>query len=342
MIPNRVTQTELARRLGVSQGAVNRALSGHGGISEALARQIRDLADSLGYRPNFGARAMRDGRVNIIALIVSGLGHGGHTPSLLIGGIEHELVCGGNKLHVTDLPGGPMEHDLDLPKLMKELVADGLIINYVRNRKRAAELTDLADHYRLPIVWTNDKKEFDAVYPDDFAAGQAAAENLLALGHRRIAFFRLDAEQHFSTTDRYQGYARVLQSAGLSPRLMALDPSMSLSEHIQTTGRNLAADDRPTALIAYEMRETNVALFAAMQQGLKVPQDLSIIAFSDFAAEAVGLPIRTIQTPFSEVGRQAVRMLARKIADGGSAQPSMAIRFTRCYEGASCAPPATS
>src|SRR5689334_6241280 len=187
----------------------------------------------MGYKPNSSARAMRNGRIDCAALVLS-RSHPqvlSHIPVGLLDGLDDELAHHNMHLTVSRLTDEQLSRDDFLPKVLREYMADGMIVNYTH--EIPPRMLELIHAHHTPAVWVNAKLKSDCVHPDDLAAADAATRALIEQGHRRIAmlhliepgvFERLSFEQarprfHYSVADRAEGYARAMHAAGLKSRV---------------------------------------------------------------------------------------------------------------------------
>jgi LacI family transcriptional regulator len=143
-----------------------------------------------------------------------------------------------------------------------------------------------------------------------------AAGHLLSLGHRRIAAIT-GPPGWIATEDRLRGYRGALAAAGIMP-----DPSLEVASDWATGGGWKAAerlfelDEPPTAIFAFNDMLAIGALQFARHRGLRVPEDLSVVGFDDtFEASIVTPTLTTVRQPLAEMGRMAVALLARLLAN---------------------------
>jgi len=164
-----ITQKEIARRLKVTQQTVSLALSGDGRISEEVREKVRELARKHGYRPNLAARTMQSGRLGNVILVPSNL-PGDHSLELDFLRILHdELLARDLHLSYVQVPDEELTQSESLPRLLREVAADGIIIHYSMNAPAA--LKELVERTTQPVVWVSDKLKHDCVYDDGVAAG---------------------------------------------------------------------------------------------------------------------------------------------------------------------------
>jgi LacI family transcriptional regulator len=139
---------------------------------------------------------------------------------------------------------------------------------------------------------------------------------LLGLGHTRIAYedFIFHSERavemrHYSVTDRYEGYAAAMKTAGLQPRRLSTE-RVDERHHVAVIKAALQNAERPTAILTYYPHGTALSvLFAAQSCGLRVPEDLSLMTFHETANYFNDICITTMQIPERRMGQAAVEKL---------------------------------
>lgn len=324
----------IAERIGVSPNTVLRVLRGENkevwaGTAQR-AERIRALARELGYRPHGSARAMRRGRFDTLALLLSADLGRSHLPEDLLNGIADACDGAGQRLTVAKVSDQRLTDPQLLPRILGESSSDGLLINYTD--RIPAAMPELIGRCRIPAVWINSRHEHDAVWYDDAGGAAAATRLLLQLGHRRIAWLDFvglgESDPHYSRGERARGVAETLAAAGVPGLDLGRLQGVPVADRLAATVDLLRRPDRPSAIIAYDGGER--LLYAAALAGLRVPQDLALIVFgaaagSDRPAERqahFGRSLATIAIPGEAAGAAAVEMLLAKIRDGGVAQPS--------------------
>ena len=220
-----VTLKRIAEHCGLSLQTVGAVLGSRAHLFRPETRErVLRAAAQLGYRRNSAAKAMRSGRFACAALVLSDNPWRSTLFREQVAGMDHALTAAGMHLAHALIP----EHDLRehgrVPKILGELMADGLLINYTTGIPPALDRV-MAKHH-LPAIWMNVRRDRDCVHPDDEGAGRLATEHLLALGHRRIAYVDYchatgQPDQHYSAADRQTGYAAAMRAAGLAPRVIA-------------------------------------------------------------------------------------------------------------------------
>lgn len=339
-----ITVKDIAKICDLSLSTVIHILGNRGHRYRPETRErVLAVAQRRGYRPNTSARAMRKGRFDCVALLMSSTNstRSNLFPSALKG------ICDAldkHNLHLTlvSLPDEKLINEGFMPKILREWMADGLLINY--NTAIPQRMIQLIRDYAIPCVWMRSKHAGNCIYPDEKEAGREATNYLLKLGHSRIAY--VDYTQgaynlstaHFGVLDCEAGYSEAMQNAGFNPWIIREADYVPREVRPARFMTLLTQPKRPTAIVAYASSAAWPAVYAAIQLGWKLPDDLSVITFSYQVENLLGQTLTTMLTPEYELGQQAVELLMERIINPGSSLPPRALKF-KLAEGNSCAPP---
>ena len=274
----RVTIADIARKAQVSTSAVSYALNGRRGVSDVTRRRIVGLARDLGWQPHSAARALKASRADSVGLVLAGTGDAfgdAHFLLRFLAGLEGELGRRGVALVLHTVPDRIAETDV-YEQWYGERRVDGMIVlNPVLDDPRldslerlgvpAVVVGDLRGRARLPCVWT-----------DDLDAAELAVDHLVALGHRRIARVG-GTPQLLHSGIRKQGFRKAMAAAGLDPA-MDIDTEYS----IEPATHDLLRSARPPTAIIYESDVMAMeALGVMLEEGIAVPDDVSILGWDD-------------------------------------------------------------
>ncbi len=326
--------TEIARQLGVSRQLVSKVLNGgrsSAGASDQTRRRVLKTARRLGYRPNAAARTIATGKCNAVGLVLSTHDSQSTVFGKMMRGIHDRLAADQMHLVTTFLDDARLTSDDAVPRILGEIMVDGLLINYTH--AVPPRMVELIAQHRIPSVWINSKQKRNCIYINDFAAAHEATRRLLALGHRRVLFLNttlsVDAktgEAHYSHADRRAGYDKAMHEAGLEARV--LTPSGWWQTDAISRARGLlSSPDRPSAVVAYSDLQADILMRAAETLGLTLGRDLSVICFSA-AQNAVGPTVDTMLLPEAELGEAAVEQLLLAIAEPAAVLPPVALPMT--------------
>jgi LacI family transcriptional regulator len=338
------TITTIAAHMGLSRATVTHVLNGRATeqrIKPETQERVLKVAHELGYRANAAARAIRAGRFGNIALIQSLYGQ--YLPGELLHGLTKAIAARDIRFVLTQVPDMVIEDEAYLPHTMRELSVDGMIIN--RHLGFSEPYLNRIHRFGIPAVFLNVKQEYDCVHPDDLMGGRIGVEFLLQLGHERIAY--IDTEEpenrHYSKQDRRAGYEQAMQGAGKTPQVALFPKACPLpgqsgtDPRVEAARRLLTQQNRPTAILAYEIAEAMAVVHAAHLLRIRIPQDLSLVQFHHRIDLRYFIPIQTVSNAMTEVGMEAVEMLLEKIENPQTTLPARVVPV-KMLEGATCMP----
>ncbi|MGW4897279.1 LacI family DNA-binding transcriptional regulator [Kitasatospora sp. NPDC004240] len=317
---HRVTIRDVAARAGVSAGAVSLALNDRPGVSEETRRRITEAARELGWTPSRTARSLAGGGVHTIGLAVTR-----DTMSVRLDPVYMALI-GGMESVLTERSCALLLHiaaDLDAEiALYRQWWQSGSVNGTVLTGVLADDpRIEAVHHLGMPAVAVAHPSlsgPFPAVWNDDAAAIGEAARYLAMLGHRRIARVGGPASLGQSVV-RSRAFAAAVAASAASG---AGDVPTDLSAHdgARATRSLLAAADRPTAILYDNDIMAVAGLAVAAEMGLRVPGDLSVVAWDDSDLCRITRPALSALShdPFvfgSEVARCLLQLLDEGHAD---------------------------
>lgn len=323
---SRTTLMDIARETGLSHMTVQRALTGSPSVRPQTRDRVMEVANRLGYRPNASARAMRNGRFNHVGVVSSKELLRSNMTLELLDGIDDILSAEDMHLVLARLTDDELTGGDTVPRIISQSMIDGLIIKY-DNHVPSAMISQL-DHYRIPYVWVNVKRETDCVYPDDFAGAKEATERFIGLGHKRIAYADFsydpsDEQEHYSGVDRAAGYEAAMKGAGLTPFTTRTQED-SLENRISRS-KSIIEQVNPTAIIGYG--ESAIWPFHALSHRMNysTETDVQLYTMDGKLPDYLGLSRTHSEVDQVEVGRQAAKVLMRKLNNGNESIPAIRV-----------------
>lgn len=338
-----ITLEQIAKEAGVSRqtvaNALNRTNKENWGSTARRAARIREVAARMGYLPNVAAKAVRSGKFDCVALILSMNTPFSHLPQAMWQGIHDDLAEHNMHLTMFRLPDDVLKDTQQLPKILREWMADGMLIDYTTSIPR--ELIEIIELSDMPAVWLNTLRTENCVRPDDRAASVAATEYLLSLGHRRIAyvdFHALEAPNgtHYSASERLDGYRQTMASSALPEQIVT---GTRVQSDLLPACKSIVCDpDAPTAILCYGSLDAEYFIVAGAAVGREIPSDFSLMTFGPTDVRIVGIEISRMVVPEYETGRRASELLRAKISQPEASFPSEAVPFA-IAPGQTCASP---
>lgn len=330
-----VTLKQVATQAGVSVPTVSAILNDKTqGFAPKTARRVREAAEQLGYRPNAYRGALMTKRFKSIGLLLSShLSSQWLFRSTLLH-IRRELDTFEQHLMMDTLPAD----DITAPRMLREWCVDGILVSMI---DKADELAPMLARAQSPVVWLNQKLDFDCVRPDDIHGTTQATEHLLELGHTRIGYLHMHVgpeTDHYSIPDREAGYRQTMTRAGLIPQVIRPPRPTRAEAYAPFMREMLRSPDRPTAFVTYGPKEALAVYAAAMELGLRVPEDLSLVGINDERINEIGRPVTTSRIAGGALGWDSVRMVMRMLDEPNMPQPAVVLPF-KWESGDTTAPP---
>ena len=316
--PEAVKLRDIADAAGVTIATASRSLNGSYGVSPSTRERVLDVASRLRYRPNRLARGLVTGRSQILGLIISDI----RNPffSEVARGVEDAAYSAGCDVVLcnSDLDSQKQNHYIS--SLMAKSV-DGIIMNSV-TALREAEQERLAKS-GVPVVLLNRCSahlQFSTVSADNEQGGRLAAEYFLRLGHRRLGHLT-GPRQHGNLSQRAQAFLKAIRESNSAASVAVLHGVHTLAGGHAMALKLFREKQDVTAIFAANDAVAFGVLKAAIEYGVRVPKDVSLIGFDnvDFAA-IVGPPLTTIHQSRYEIGQAAVDILLR-LAKGKDKSP---------------------
>jgi len=308
-MPQRSSIKDIARIAGVSPSTVSRALANSPRISEATRQRIQAIAQDLDYTPSLAARTLVTGASPVIGIVAPSLADP-YIASVMRGVEEASQQHGYQRLVASSQ--GDAEQELEMVQMLSGHNVGGLII---LSSRVAQGYASLLERLAMPVIFVNSLHVGPQVYnvmTDNEYGGWLATNHLITQGHNRIAYLGGPALGR-SQAARAAGYRRALEEAGFSFNpdcLLPGDGSIQAGRQALHWWLNRSAEERPTAIFCYNDLSALGLLSEAYQQGVHVPQQLSVIGFDNLPITDVSIPpLTTVEQRAEELGRQAVASL---------------------------------
>ncbi|MCF8380832.1 MAG: LacI family transcriptional regulator [Bacteroidales bacterium] len=315
MKAHNVTIKDIARELGVSPSTVSRAIKDHPDISTETKKQVKELVEKLKYKPNAVALSLRSRKTNMIGVIVPQIVH--HFFSSVISGIEETAMAGGYNVMIFQSNESYDREVLNVQGLINSRV-DGALVSISKESKKFGHFRELIEN-ETPLVFFDrapEEIEADKVVVDDFAGAFDATEYLIKTGCRRIAHFA--APQHLQIGyKRQRGYISALEKNGIVVDDDLIVKCDTLDEALVITPKIMSLPNPPEAIFTVNDLTAAGVLKALKKLGLKVPEDVSVIGFTDGLVSTVTDPaLSTISQHGFDLGKTAAGILLKRISSG--------------------------
>ena len=312
---NKVTIYDIAKELNIDSSTVSRALNNNSRVTQKTKDRILEKANEMGYQRNLLASSLRNNKTNTIGVIVPRISR--HFFSSAIAGIEETAYeAGYNVIICQSLE--QLSREQKITRTLSENRVDGVLISI------SMETTD-CDYLQIfrkngtPLVFFDrhcDNPGNSNVVIDDFQGGFDATEHLILQGCKKIAHFSGPQELEIYK-NRYKGYKSALEKHNIKLDKNLVIPSKLMELDGIESAKKLLSQPIPIDGI---FSSNDTAAISALQylkeEGIKIPEDIAIVGFSNEPISSVIEPsLTTIDQPGFEMGKIAANLLLAQIND---------------------------
>ena len=308
MTSRHISLKDLAKELNVSISTVSRALRDHPDISSEVKEKVKQLALSKNYTPNPLAMGLLKQETRMIGVIVPDLVT--HFYASIISGIEQVANEMGYFILLASSNESVEKEKQAIENLLKARV-EGFIICQTQETQSTEHFEALIER-NIPLVFFDRiclSDRVSTVTVDNKTAAQKITQHFYQQGYRRIAFIS-GPDQLNITKERMAGYLEGLKQSGLPENPALIEHcNLSFESAKQAMARLLDSTNPPDAVFGIN----DTVAFAAMQKikerGLKIPDDIGLVGFTDdFHAMVVDPPLTSITHPTYAIGQEAARL----------------------------------
>lgn len=313
----KIQMSDIARLAGVSTATVSRALNGSELINEETRLRIIELARSLNYTINLGAKNLRSGNNSTIAVVIP------YNPTnrqsisdpfflAMLGSLADALT---DKQYDLLLSRVDSDHLDNVAALYDSGRVGGIIM--IGQWGHHDQLNELARRKVPFVAWGAQLPQqlYCSVGSDNQSGGLLATERLIGLGHQKIAF--MGDKSLPEPEKRHAGYLKALRKAGLkadaalyiASAFAPLDAQRAMREHLDKHGLNFDALVAASDIVAIG------AMGVLRERGIRVPEDVSVVGYDDVEPAAHSFPpLTTVRQPLDLAGVELVDRLIQVMA----------------------------
>ena len=276
----RISLKDLAHELGVSIATVSRALRNSPEIGQEMQMKVKELAKRLNYRPNPFAQSLRKEGPRIIGVVVPNLVT--HFYAAVLDGIEDEARRADYSV-ISSNSHESCEDEMRAIDNFINLHVEGIIASVSQNTTDYSHFEKVSK-MGIPLVFfgrTCLPDLFSSVTANGDVAAQEATQHLIDTGSRRVAF--LGGPNHLDMVKRRKhGYLEALRDNRIPiDRELVVCNRIDFDLVVEATKQLLQIENRPDAILAVNDTVTFAAFNAVKEMGLRIPEDVALIGFTD-------------------------------------------------------------
>lgn len=177
---------------------------------------------------------------------------------------------------------------------------------------------ELLKRINIPVIYLSSHKELPVSYIafDNKNGAKKAVEYLIKMGHKNIAYFSAGYEENISNQERKEGYIEALEENGIRKKII-LEGDYTEESGYRLAKEILKLKERPTAILTCNDLVAIGAIHCFFENGLKIPDDISIIGFGDYKiSKYTRIPLTTVFLPVKEMGKKLAELVIKKINEG--------------------------
>lgn len=313
----RITLKEISKKLNVSISTVSKALSNSPEISDKTKEVIKAFAKQHNYKPNNIALSLKNQKTKNIGIIVPEIVH--HFFSSIINGVERYATEKGYTVVVC-----LSDESFDKEVITTEMLANGSIDGFIMSLSKETQEKQDFHHLKevinqgMPLVMVDrvtDNIDCDKVIIDDAQGAFNAVKYLIEKGAKKIGLITMP--DYLSVGQlRTQGYIEALKNAGIK-----VDPKHILKLEELSGGqaeiKEFIEKNKFDAVFGVTEYFAVTAMKVAQKMGMQVPEDFSVIGFTDGIISQCASPtLTTVSQHGEDIGRQAAVMLINRLENG--------------------------
>jgi len=331
----RVTLDDVAAESGMSRATVSLVLRGSPLVSDQTRALVQEAIRRCGYVYNRSAANLRAQTSSCVALVINDLANPFFAE--FAAGVDETLAERGF-VTLLGCTGESVARQRAVLSSMIEHAPAGIILSPAEG-SLGKDVGDAVGG--VPLLVFN--REIDGTWPclgmDNQLGARLATEHLIALGHRRIAFFGGHRESS-SCSQRLAGYLEAMHAAGLEPRpAWRVETAPTRLEAARSAAALFARDPAPTAAVCYNDAVALGLQWGLMTRGIRPGVDFAVVGFDGIPEGEVSVPpLTTIWADPRACGRMAAERILATLGTG-DASPDRTISPVRLVVRESCCPP---
>lgn len=313
MKKKQVTLLELAKRLNLSPSTVSRALNDRHRISENTRSRVKALAEELEYQPNPSAKSLRESKTYSLGVLVPEIAHNFFATT--ISGIEKAALAAGYNIMICQSHES-YEREKAISYALLSSRVDGLL---VCPSGETQDFKHFATFLRkdIPVVFFDRISmsfQGSKVVVNDFEGALSAVEYLIKTGCRRIAHLAGPAPLS-NSTERLNGYMAALDKYDIpDDDTLIRHCEMSREHTMKITEELLTMPNRPDGIFTFNDNIAYDVIRVIKKMGLKIPDDISVVGFSDQPlSEMIEPALTTVAQPAFHIGEVAVKLMFEQL-----------------------------
>lgn len=312
----RIRLKDIAKKAGVSTTTVSRVLNNKRSnipVSQTTKEKVKKIARELNYQPNANARALVSKKTKIIALVLPE--DIGSFFNKVIEGIEEYLKENDYRLILCTTGYEPPEKVIE--ELLRQNIVDGVLIGSSTRITNKDHFINIVKDNSFPTVFiTNSWYDFPSVRVDSYRGAYQATKHMINKGRKKLAIITgPNLDEIVDSQERFKGFKDCLHDNNLELKDdYIIYGKYNYKKGYDSAKKLLSLDNPPDGIFISEDQMAMGAMRAAVELGVKIPEELSIIGFDNIdQAKYLNPSLTTVSQPRIKMGKKAAEMLIKLI-----------------------------
>lgn len=307
--PQNVTIDDVANEANVSRATAGRVIGGYGSVSEKSKQKVLEAIEKLNYRPNTIAQSLRSHRTKTIAVVLGNIKN--HYCNSVVYAVEKEANKSGYNVLICNTNENELNEVRQMQSILSRQVDGVILMSTYHDDEEIPQIYKDIYINTVPMVLADREikgLDIDVIMSNNEESSYNATKYLISLGHRKIGV--IGSYCYSTVRDRINGYTRALIDAGIE-----VDESLVMKANYAEIGAGenlfyelMSRHKDVTALYVLNDTLNSSVLVALKKKGLRIPEDISVLAWDDVDVNEL-MGITTIIQPIEEIGKKAVGRL---------------------------------
>lgn len=311
----RISQEEIAKKMGISRTTVSKALNGDANISILTQEKVKKTAAELGYVVNNIGRSLVSKKTMTIGLIIPKIAHSFY--SRLLEGVYKTADKSGYDI----IPMVSFEDDIRERKMIRNLLSinvDGIILD-ISEKTKSLDVLDVISKNRIPLIFLDRALAghgFSQIAINDYEVTREAVLYAVKQGYESLSFFGGQPDLS-SGMDRLEGFKKALYESNIKIKQDWIRLGGYSKEFGYRNFMDLYNNGMLPKLIFCVSDEVAFGIYEAVNQlKLNIPRDIAVVGFGDLEiSRYLTPPLTTISMPVEELAQASVDLLISEIED---------------------------
>ncbi|GAA3400415.1 LacI family DNA-binding transcriptional regulator [Paenibacillus hodogayensis] len=313
----KITMKHIAEYLNIDRTTVSKAMASTPGVSDKTVRMVRQAAEELGYRKDIIASSLMTGKNALLGIVLADMWRGIYAP--FVDSFQKSAYKNGYGVILQYVDKRTIGVRQAIEVLKQQRISGVTFISGATSEEDNPALIELAESGVAVNTTVRDllHDRIDTIHFDNRNAGYEAAMHLIELGHRNIVFMG-ENRVNLTMSQRFQGYKQAVEENGLPSQLVETHENVWPKGMDVQTAYRLAkqlwtGQPKPDAIIGGNDNIALGVLFALKEEGVHVPQQVSLLGFDDLYAILAVPQLTSMRMPIMESGTTAVELLMERL-----------------------------